>query len=1153
MQRDVRTVCGPALRSYAAVVETTLGAAPPEPGEGTVGCEVAVLGAVEVRRDDGPVELGTPKQRAVVAALALAQGRPVSADALIDLLWHDVPPATATTTLQAYVSGLRKALEPGRRRRGASHVLVTVGAGYALRTSSSDAARFDRTVTTEHARLAFSLLDDVPLTDDALRGAVHRLDETLATWRGRPYAELGDAPAAVAERARLEELRAVALEDKAVARLALGEHARAAVELEALTSAYPLRERLWWLRALGLVRAGRQAEALEVLRDVRALLDEELGLDPGPDLRDLQQLILRQDPALDWRPPPKQGRGPAADRNPDRTPDDAPVVASGAPVRASDEWPMLGREDELARLEEALRQALAGRTACAVVTGEPGIGKSRLCSELASRARALGAQVLVGRCSQDDGAPPLWPWTTILERLGAAPPGPPDDSDLGGEFRVREAIVRAVREAAAAGPVVLLLDDLHWADTATLRVLRLLAESAHDDPLLVLGTWRDHPRPTGALADVAEALARLHAVRVELGGLGEPAVVGIVDAVTSRRPSPAQADALRRRTDGNPFFLIEYARLAGSRVELEQLLGEDDPPTAVQEVLARRLERLPDDTVEALRAAAVVGREFDLVLLAAATGTAEDHLVDRLEAARVAGLVREDGVDKFVFAHALVRDTIYTGLSASRRARRHARVATFLSGRAGRETEEARHWLAAGPAHAARAWRAAAIAADVAVRAHAHDEAADLLRTALTVVEDDPGADLRDRYDLLMQLVTAYRWAARWTDLTPTVERAIGVAEEMGDPVLAAEAAISTTQGALWQSAAHGEVHHGIVATLRRSLQELPAGDSTLRCRCMLSLANELYYATTHAERRALIDEAVAMARRLDDRALLVHACQSAFLGLWSPTTAEERLAYAEEAVALARAEGDDQAAVLSQVFRTIALGELGRVGSMWQSAAETRVAAERLRLAYPLLVLDSMMISWHALAGEFERGQQVFEGLLRTVSGASLKHADDAVAGAVVSLAIWEGRTQEAVDGVRAVVGGPLPVDSLLVHLLWRNGQEQEARAYHAEHPPALEDHDWFSLLNWCNAGAAALYTQDRDLAARVYTLLSPLCGMSCCAGSGNASGPVDGYLAMTAAAAGELELATRHADDAERLAEEWQVPLFTQWLREQRDRFGF
>ncbi|HET6560601.1 MAG TPA: BTAD domain-containing putative transcriptional regulator [Marmoricola sp.] len=1129
--------------------------------------EIAVLGPVEVRLDGAAVDLGTPKQRALVAALSLSHGRPVSVDAIIELLWEDSPPRGVTATLQAYVSGLRKVLEPHRERRAPAMVLVTVAPGYALRLppAASDASRFEQVVTSEHRLLTMPLLGPSPLSASVLHRSVERLDAALGLWRGEPYAELEDAPSAVAERAHLEELRLVALEDRAVARLALGDHATTAAELEAMTKAHPLRERLWALRAVALVRSGRQADALDVLRQVREVLDEELGLDPGAELRDLQTRVLRQDPELAWVPPaPSPATGSPAEPASSDWPrhihrgqsDEAGAEqgydADGSVLTADAAWPMLGRDEELRLLEGALDGALEGRTAFAVVTGDAGIGKSRLCSELSALARSRGARVLVGRCSQDDGAPPLWPWRTVLERLGAPLPEL-DAEDAGVEFRSWELVTRTVRRAAADRPVVVVLDDLHWADTATLRVLRLLAETSEGDPLLVVTTWRDQPRPVGALADVAETLGRRHAVRVELTGVDERAVAGIVDAVTSRRPTDEVAGALRVRTDGNPFFLIEYARLAASRTELQRLLTEDHPPTAVQEVLGRRIERLPEQTVRVLRTAAVIGREFDLPTLAGAAAVDEDDLLDLVEPAQAAGLVSEDGIDRFFFSHALVRDTIYAGLTPTRRARQHAAVARTVAGVAGRETEEARHWLNAGVGYARQAWCSAQRAGTIARRAHAHPEAAELCCAALAAMDQDPDVTPRERYDVLMELVTAYRWAAMWNELTATVERAIRVAAEIGDPVLVAEAAIATTQGALWQSAAHGEVHHEIVGALRRSLDALPPEDSALRCRCMLSLANELYYATTYDERRALIDEALAMARRLGDPALLMDACQVAFVSLWCPGTAEERLRLSTEALGLARRTGNEQGVVVSLSLQAVVLGELGRPREMWRTVAEARGEAQRLRIAYGLLVLDSLVLPWHAMAGDFDECRRLFDELTRVVSQASLKHSDDAMAGAVITMNVWGGRAAETGGLLASMADGPPPLDATVVASLWRGGREDEARAYYADHPVQLEDNDWFSTLNWSNAAAAALYLEDRHLAARVYDRLAPLAGMSASAGSGNASGPIDGYLAMAAMAAGERQLATQHAEDAERLAEEWQIPLFTKWFREQRDRFGF
>ena len=216
---------------------------------------------------------------------------------------------------------------------------------------------------------------------------------------------------------------------------------------------------------------------------------------------------------------------------------------------------------------------------------------------------------------------------------------------------------------------------------------------------------------------------------------------------------------------------MEYARLASARQDLHELLGEAVPPTAVQEVLSRRVDRLPEETVQVLRVASVLGRRFDLTTLASVAEADEDDLLDLVEPAQAAGLVREDGVERFAFGHALVRDTVYAGLSPTRRGRLHARAGEALTGLPGRTTEEARHWLAAGPSRADRAWRSAADAAEVARRAHAHEEAADLLRAALTALDQDAAATAEDRYELLMSLVVAHRWSAQWEQPSPPSSR----------------------------------------------------------------------------------------------------------------------------------------------------------------------------------------------------------------------------------------------------------------------------------------------------------------------------------------------------------------------------------------------
>lgn len=1107
--------------------------------------EVSVLGAIEVSVGGEPVDLGTPKQRSLVAALALSRGRAVSVDTIVDLLWGDAPPAAVGGTLQGYVSQLRRVLEPDRPRRAPATLLVTVAPGYALRTGPAalDAARFEQAVGEAH-RLLQGQGDAVAglrLPRGDLERVAAELDAALALWRGTPYAELGEADAAVAERARLEELRLVAREDRAAAGLALGEHATVAAELEALTAAHPLRERLWGLRALALVRAGRQADALDVLRQVREILDEELGLEPTAELRELQTAVLRQDPRLDWTPA-------EADAVPAPAP--APPPAVPEPEEQVAPWPMAGRDAELDALLQQLDRAATGLPTYAVLTGDPGIGKSRLAAELVLRARRRGTRVLVGRCSQDDGAPPLWPWKSVLDSLGVdLLDDAPGNEGEGGQFRAWERIARTVRTAALEQPTLVVLDDLHWADSSTLRVLRLLVETTDQAPLMVLGTWRTHPEPTGELAAAAETLARMHALRLRLDGLPAADVAAVFEGVTSRGLGTEEAAALHTRTDGNPFFLVELARLAGER----GTPGDAALPTAVSDVLNRRLLRLPEQTVAALRSAAIVGRHFDTHTLAAVTGIDEDDLIDIVEPAQAAGLVREDGIDHYLFAHALVRDTLRSGMSASRRARAHARVAEVLTGVPGRETEVARHWREAGPSYGDRAWRAAVEAATLARRFFAYDEAAELLEGALVSLDSDGQATLRDRYHLLTALMEAYRWAAQLPDLIATVEQAIEIGRRLDEPEAIARAAVSTTEGVLWRSGPPGAINEEVVGALRESLDRLPPEDSELRCRTMLALANELYDTVGWDVRRALCDEGLAMARRLDDPVLLMHACQVGFVALWHIRTAAERLELVREALDLARRTRSDRASVVCATLHAAVLSELGRTEEMWTAIEVARTAAQEQRTLFGELVLAGLEIPWHALAGRLDECERLMGHLQDLGRQMSHSNVDETLAAALLAVRLWQGRPGEMVPVLLAFDETAYPFGASIAVYLWRAGEPDRARAVYAERGAPLDHDNDISLLAWAHAAELALYLGEPALAAGAYERLAPFSGLNTSAGSTLVLGPVDTYLALAAAATGERDLAGRHADDALALARAWDAPAVAEWLQTLREERGF
>ncbi|WP_433201098.1 BTAD domain-containing putative transcriptional regulator [Dactylosporangium sp. CS-047395] len=1232
---------------------------------------VAVLGPVEVVDDGVLADAGPRKQRAILAALALHRPQAVGVDSLVELVWADAPPPAPLSSLHGYVAGLRRVLEPDRAARGRASVLVTVAPGYALRLADDDvdAARFAGVVGDVHRRLAGGdTLPAVPAGVDA-GGLAGRLQEALALWRGEPYQELEDAPAAVAERARLAELRLLAVEDLALLRLDLGEQATVAAELTAVAGRHPLRERTWALLALALARAGRQADALEALRAVRRTLADELGVDPGPALRAAEQAVLHQtssvvrapsaeipppsvDPGVDFAvdfddeaaavaaaspsivpavtvappssvpavtvAPPSSVPAAAAvppSAVPVAPPSSVPAAAAAPPSAVSavtvasssvvsaaavagdvgtsgveavarlerrdpGSWPLVGRDGQLSTLREMLAQAERGRTRFALVTGEPGVGKSRLVEELARHARDGGFTVLVGACSPDAGAPPFWPWSLTLAGLGEGNGNregngngnregngngnregngkgnsnrdgngegngngePLSEVGLGGSveaerFRISDGIARRLAAAAGRAPVLVVLDDLHWGDPSSLRLLGHLADRLADARIAIVGTRRARPAPGGLLADAGERLARRHAVRVDLAGLDVDGVGELVRAVTGEVMGGERVRALQERTDGNPFFLAE-------------LLREDEPggiPPAISDVIARRVGRLPEVTRELLRTAAVVGRSFALGVLAAATASDVDGVLDALEPALDAGVVLgEDDGERFRFGHALVRDVVYADQPAARRVRRHAAVAAALEGGgADRVIEVARHWLAAGPSRAGVAWRAAELAAGEAHRRHGYEEAAGLLLDARAAQARDAAATAVERYELLMAHAAACRRIGDRPGQLGAIDRACAAAAELGDVERLARAAVGTPDGSVWTLREHGIVHEPIVAALRRCLRELPAGDGELRCRALLALGAELYYAGTPRERDALAGEGLAMARRLGDPALFAWAVAAAAVAIWTSANAERRLALIDEA--LTGGEAIDPALRAHLLtYRMIALMEAGRVPQLREAVAAARAEAERLRLPYPLVAINGLETPLRAMEGRAAEAEELLGESHALASRTSLPAQDFSFI-APIFVRLWEDRVGDFAPLLREVyASGPVFATGFYLLVLLHGGGRADDVAGVLDRPGyAVPDpHTWSASFDLSVAAHAAFVARRPRIAAEAYARLAPLAGHLASAGSGAVIGPVDMYLALAAAATGEQALANRHADDAVALLGRWELPAVAAWF---------
>ncbi|GIE95503.1 BTAD domain-containing putative transcriptional regulator [Paractinoplanes rishiriensis] len=1090
--------------------------------------QVEVLGPSRVTRAGRPVPLGAPKHRALLAALALAGPRATSADALIDLLWGAAPPPAAGAALQTYVAHLRRALEPDRAARAAPTVLLTTPQGYRL-ALPSDAELFTAAVERAHTALvpASGPPDDVdPSRLAALRAD---LDAALALWTGEPYTDLPDSDQVLAERARLGELFLVAVEDRALVRLALGEHAAVAAELASLAAEHPLRESLCGLRVLAHARAGHQGRALELLREMRDRLDEELGIAPGPALRALETAVLRQEVTASG------------------------VARTDAPP-APRELPLVGRRDELAALDGMLTRAATGSVAAAMLVGEPGIGKTRLARAATERAAARGFTVGVGRCSQDDGAPPLWPWIAVLRELGelpladrlATPPSAPGgqsaQSAEAARFALWHDVAVTLAAAAARRPLLIVLDDLHWADSSSLRLLRHVIATG-TGPIALLGTRRSHPEPAGALAEVLEALARHGGARIDLTGLADAEVSALVHAVTGRAAAPAEAARLRDRTGGNAFLLTELARLEASPLPAAPVAAA---PAAVADVVAARTAALPEPTRDLLRDAAVIGREFTLGLLAAIAGQDPDDTLDRLDPALSEGLILETAAEEFRFSHALVRDAVHAHIPPTRRARRHAAVARVLA-TGGEQARAARHWLAAGPRHARDAWQAAAGAAERAAAVYAWDEAVELLAAAAGAQADDPAVTGRERYTVLMDRLLASRQCGDWDGADAAQVAAAEAAAGIGDLTAEARAAIAAVDAAVWLPRAHGTVHPTIPGTLRSVLRRLPAADAELRCQVMLALALELYFADAPQERLALVEQGLAMARRLGDPGLLGWAAIVAWLADWRPATAESRWHLAAEALDAAVRAGDHLRAVSCRTLVAFSAQETGRIAEMEAAMRRARADAERYRLASTQVALGWLEMPWLALRGRFDEAERMFAETVDLMSRTSMPQAAESAAGSALALRMARGDADAEMAGQLQALApySRLPLDSSIVMLLLRAGRPEEARRWYAEHDLRLETDDWYTLVNLCQGAEVSAGLADRDLAARVYRRLSPYAGRPNSAGGAVAQAPVDAYLALAAAAAGEPTVAGRHADAAFEQCERWNIPLVAGWLR--------
>ncbi|MGW0805633.1 BTAD domain-containing putative transcriptional regulator [Nonomuraea sp. NPDC002799] len=1123
-----------------------------------------VLGPVEAYEHDDELDLGGLRQRAVLARLLVARGQVVPVDTLLYDLWDDDAAKGAQSGLQVYISRLRRVLEPGRPRGGPNRLLVTVASGYALRVASDqvDALRFEQLVRAagEH------------LEEGDPQSARGRLEKALGLWRGTPYSDFADQAWAEAEVNRLAELRLVARERHADTGLRLGMHAETVPDLEALTTEHPLREEGWRLLALGLYRCGRQGDALAALRRARNMLADELGIDPGPALRKLESDILAQSPELELALParPQRAAAPVTDTWPPRP---------AAPVEPPplEPEPFVGRDAELARLTTAASRT--GRFQVAIVAGVAGAGKTTLLRQLEGRLGGDGWITASGACPDSSATPPGWAWVEILRALtgttgageyaqllaplldDAAPD--PEEDELSGGFRLHRAVGGYLAGVARRAPVLLTLEDLHWADDQTLALLRALPSLLATSRVLLVVTCRESELDDRQ-SDVLAALARLGPLRVGLSGLDPKAVAELVKATCVRDIDDDAVESIVERTGGNPFFVRETVRLldsegAADRASATEVLSQ--VPSGVRDVLRRRISRLPAGAQQILLQAAVIGRDVDLDVLVTVAGD-WDAVIEAVEAALLAGLVTEPGPGLLRFDHDLVRDTIYSDASRLRRTRLHAAVAAVIEQRTPSDVAAlAHHYFLADAAE--KAVRYTGLAAEQAERRFAHREAASLWEQAIAAFDRSrgdeqsgeqsgrPGGEQRperakERLRLMLRQIRALALCGDMTAARLLRRQAMDAALPLGDLEITAKVAASLAVPHKGMARDFTRTAWEIVDVTEKALIELPAGEQRLRASLLTTLALELEGSSSPERGRQASLEALELARQSGDPTLIAAALSGRLRQSYDIPAVDTRESIGRELLEVAQRSGQ----MATQALAHLVLLECAAARGEFTVADEHAAAADRLAKQYDLSAPAAVVV-WYAgqrlmISGDYTGAERAYREAIRmTARVGMLEGRQDLPLITTFCLHLVDGRAAEMVDRLAEahMNGAKWSLDAYALALA-SAGHLSDAKAVAATRPPVRPDFLYELAMTW--RALAGMLLDDRERMVDCYDKLKPFSDRVAGAGTGVvALWPVALTLGDLAVRLGQPDAARDHYAKALEVAERVGVPRWVEAAR--------